>query len=253
MSFFLAKLLTLLAMPLGLGCALLLVALWLVGRRPWACRLAILASLVLVGALGTGAVARRLVEPLETAFPAPGPEATAEAAVVLAGTVNLALSTPERVEFYDRPERIIEGARLVKAGRARWLVISGGSGDPRRPDAVEAEFLARTARELGVDPAVILIQGRSRTTREDALYTAPLLKERGLTRFFLVTSAFHLPRAVALFRQQGLDPIPYPVDHRVSPDRDVFTWVPAAWALELSTLAVHERLGLAVYRALGYL
>ncbi len=252
MAFALAKFAAVLTAPLGLGCLALLLAV-LAARRPWACRTLLLGALLLIGGLGTSEVAQRLTAPLEGAFPLPGPAVEADAAVVLSGTVDLMLSTPERVEFGDRPERILEGARLVKAGRARWLVISGGSGDPRRPEAVEAELLAGVARDLGVDPAVILVQGRSRTTQEDALYTAPLLKERGLTRFFLVTSGFHQPRAVECFRRQGLDPIPYPVDLRVEPERTAWSFVPTVGALQLSTLALHEHLGRWVYRGLGYL
>lgn len=252
LGFALAKLGAVLIAPLGLACAALVLA-FLAVRRPWACRALLLGALLVAGGFGTSAVAQRLTAPLEGAFPIPGPEVVADAAVVLSGTVDLMRSTPERVEFYDRPERILEGARLVKAGRAQWLVISGGSGDPRRPDAVEAELLAGVARDLGVDPQVILVQGRSRTTHEDALYTAPLLKERGLTRFFLVTSGFHQPRAVECFRRQGLEPIPYPVDLRVDPERTFWSFVPAAGALQLSTLALHEYLGRWVYRGLGHL
>lgn len=241
-------------MPLGLACALLLLALLLSWRAPWASRLVLLLGLGLLTALGSAAVARRLAAPLEGKFPVPAADTRAEAAVVLAGTVDLARSTPERVEFYDRPERIIEGARLVRDGRARWLVISGGSGDPFLPGVSEAELLGAFARQLGVPREAILLQGQSRNTREDAEFTARLLRERRIGRFFLVTSAYHLPRAVGCFRKQGLDPIPYPVDYRATPLRlTPLHYLPQAAALQLSTAAVHEYLGYAGYRVLGYL
>ncbi len=254
MSFTALKLLAPFGMPLGLACGLLLLALLLSWRAPWTSRFFLLAGLGVLAALGSGAVAQRLVAPLERQFPVPAPEVRAQAAVVLAGTVDLARSSLERVEFYDRPERIIEGARLVREGRARWLVISGGSGDPFLPEATEAEFLAAFARQLGVDPAAVILQKQSRTTHEDAQLTARLLRDRGIERFFLVTSAFHLPRAVGCFRQAGLEPIPFPVDYRATPSRVTpLHYLPQAWALELSTLAVHEYLGIGAYRVFGYL
>ncbi|MEW6488604.1 MAG: YdcF family protein [Thermodesulfobacteriota bacterium] len=248
------KLLSPFGMPLGLACALFLLALLLSWRAPWAARFVLLLSLGFLAALGSGAVAQRLVAPLEREFPVPAADTRAEAAVVLAGTVDLARSSLDRVEFYDRPERIIEGARLVREGRARWLVISGGSGDPFLPGVSEAELLAAFARQLGVAREAILLQGESRTTHEDAERTARLLRERKIDRFFLVTSAYHLPRAVGCFRKQGLDPIPYPVDYRATPLRlTPLHYLPQAWALQLSTTAVHEYLGYAGYRVLGYL
>jgi uncharacterized SAM-binding protein YcdF (DUF218 family) len=211
-------------------------------------------ALAILWGLGVPHGARLLVAPLETRYPVPPTALQAEAAVVLAGTVDLARSTPDRIELYDRPERIIEGAQLVVQGRAPLLVISGGSGDPLRPKAVEAEYLATLARRLGVSSGKILIQGESRTTAEDAEHTAALLKRRGIRSFFLVTSAFHLPRAVACFRKQGLEPIPYPVDFRVTPVTEVQNpFVPTVGSLKLSTLALHEYLGLAHYWVAGSL
>ena len=115
---------------------LLVLALLLSFLRPWASRFFLLLGIATFWGLGVPVGARLLVAPLETRYPVPPAVLRTDAAVVLAGTVDLARSTPDRVELYDRPERIIEGAELVRGGRAGWLVISGGSGDPLRPEAV---------------------------------------------------------------------------------------------------------------------
>jgi uncharacterized SAM-binding protein YcdF (DUF218 family) len=114
--------------------------------------------------------------------------------------------------------------------------------------------MAVFARQMGVDPSVLILQEDSRTTYEDAVYTAKMLKERDIASFFLVTSAFHMSRAVGCFRKAGLDPIPYPVDFRATP-REPFSpgFTPTLGSLSTSTMALHEYIGYGVYRALGYL
>lgn len=254
MDFTILKVLGTAATPLGAAVLLLLVAFLASWGWPRLSRAALLLAVAGLWGLAAPAVAQRLALPLERRFPAPGPDAEAEAAVVLAGTVDLHRSSLERIEFYDRPERIVEGARLVREGRARWLVISGGSGDPFLPGAAEAEILGAFARQLGVEAPAILLQTRSRNTHEDAVHTAELLRTRGIRRFFLVTSGFHMPRAVGCFRKEGLEPVPYPVDFRATPlVTSPLSYAPTASGLALSTLAVHELVGTAGYRLAGWL
>ncbi len=253
--FALQKGLTELAMPVAAACAALLLALALSWHRPGASRVLVLGVLAGLWGLGSGPGAALLARPLEATFTAPPPEATADAAVVLAGTLDLGRSRPGRLEFNHRPERILEGAALVRDGRARWLVISGGSGDPSVPDRSEAVLLADLARALGVPSRKIVVEPGSRTTHENALNTAAELRRMGVTRFFLVTSALHMRRAVGCFQNKGLDPVPYPVDYRTLPPepRTWRSWIPTASGLALSAEALHEYGGLAAYWVQGYL
>lgn len=252
MFFTLSKLAAGWVMPLGIGCLLLASALALSWRRPGLSRALIAAALAVVWGFGSRGVADRLLGPLERAYPVPPAAHRAEAAIVLAGTVDLRRSTLDRIEFGDRPERLIEGARLVREGRARWLVLSGGSGDPEWQEAKEADFLARFARDLGVPADRILLQRESRTTAEDARETAALLRDRGIRTAFLVTSAFHMPRALGCLRRAGVRPVPYPVDFRATPRFGGLTaWVPTSASLQASTLALHEFVGYAAYRLSG--
>ncbi|NTU60613.1 MAG: YdcF family protein, partial [Deltaproteobacteria bacterium] len=158
MPFFLQKLAEAVLLPASAACLLLaaglVVSRW---RRGLGVALSC-AGLALLWAFATPAVAERLAGRLERAYPVPPPTLHAEVAVALCGTVDLARSTPERIEFYDHPERIIEGAKLVKEGRAQTLVITGGSGDPLYPETREADYLARFARDYGVPPEAILVE-----------------------------------------------------------------------------------------------
>jgi uncharacterized SAM-binding protein YcdF (DUF218 family) len=252
--FHLARLVETLIMPASAGCLSVFAGLAVSWRRPSLGRALIAVGLGLLWMLGSPALASRLVAPLERIYPVPAPAVRAEAVIVLAGTVDLSRSTSGRIEFYDRPERIIEGARLVKEGRARWLVISGRSGDPLRMDASESRLLGRFAQEYGVPAASILLEEESQTTAENASFTARMLRERGVRTAFLVTSGFHMPRSMACFRKAGLSPIAYPVDFRATPPRPIVAgFVPSGSALALSTLALHEYLGYATYWVRGRL
>lgn len=91
----------------------------------------------------------------------------------------------------------------------------------------------------------------SRTTRENARYSASILQNADITHILLVTQAWHLPRALPEFRRQGLEVIPAPTDFASPPPGGIIAWIPRAHHLERSTQAIHEWLGKAVYRLLG--
>lgn len=101
------------------------------------------------------------------------------------------------------------------------------------------EFL----EDLGVPDSALLLETRSRTTRENAIYTAELLKQRGLQPVLLVTSALHMHRAKKLFESQGIEVETVPTDHEARP-LSLWQWVlPDAGALENSGRAIKEFVG----------
>jgi uncharacterized SAM-binding protein YcdF (DUF218 family) len=105
---------------------------------------------------------------------------------------------------------------------------------------------------LGVDPQRIELEERSRTTCENAEQSLLAAKPNLGDRWVLVTSASHMPRAVACFRAVGFSVIPYPVDYRTRGTADLRRPVDSiADGLEALDLAAHEWIGLATYRLLG--
>lgn len=102
----------------------------------------------------------------------------------------------------------LEAARLYRLIGSPTVVASGGIVDPGSRQATEAEVLANGLSRLGVPRARIVLESSSRTTREQAVQVAALLKARGVGRFLLVTGPDHMPRANASFRDVGLDPVP---------------------------------------------
>jgi uncharacterized SAM-binding protein YcdF (DUF218 family) len=225
----------------------------LLGSRRWRRTgrvLLTLAVLVLLAASNKW-VSGRLIAPLESRYPAvgdfqPGHPLPARLAacryvVVLGGghedgDVRPALS---RLSTSARA-RLTEGMRLLRLLPAAKLVVSGPSdnGGP-----THAQILADSAVSLGVERTRILMIDDARDTEEEA---ARLRALAGDAPVAVVTSAWHLPRAMALCAAQGLHALPCPTDYLYcAPPRwrlSDFTWdVPS---LERSTTAVHERLGL---------
>lgn len=98
-------------------------------------------------------------------------------------------------------DRVALGVELLRTGRARRLVLSGGTPDGRPR---EAEVMARLAREAGAPAEALVLEGKSRSTFENARECAALLRPEGETEVLLVSCDFHLARAGAQFRTHGL-------------------------------------------------
>lgn len=141
-------------------------------------------------------------------------------------------------------------AQLYRADRAPWVILSGGTVDASNPMESEAAAMANFIQDLGVPASALVLEIESRNTWENALYTRALLRERGIDHVLLVTSALHMPRAIALFRKQGIAVIPAPTDFEAVPPTGPWPlrWMPDAQALDGSSRALKEYLGLWVYR-----
>ncbi len=119
---------------------------------------------------------------------------------------------------------------------------------------LEAPAMATFMHDLGVPEAAMLMESESRTTRENAVLTEKMLRERGTNRILLVTSAMHMPRALATFRKLGIDAIPAPTDFEAEPPSGywLLRWLPDTDALDKSSRAMKEYLGMWVYRWRGW-
>jgi uncharacterized SAM-binding protein YcdF (DUF218 family) len=180
------------------------------------------------------------------------PDATYDAVVVLGGLVDGAASRAsgddELTEAADRVTRALE---LWREGRVKAVVLSAGNAGLRPGEPSEADHLSARLQAWGVPAEAIVVEGRSRNTRENAIETARVVAERGYRSLVLVTSAAHMPRALGCFRAVGLAPDALPVDRHASDNRDD-SWLPRASALAESTDALRELTGRAVYRVAGY-
>jgi uncharacterized SAM-binding protein YcdF (DUF218 family) len=152
----------------------------------------------------------------------------------------------------ESAERLTEGLRLALAHPEAKVIFTGGVGSLFSGDVEATEPVSRFFRDAGVEDQRILLEGRSRNTYENALFTKAALQPRPGERFMLITSAYHMPRAIGLFRKAGFDVTAFPVDFRTRGSEDItrfFDRVPEG--LKRVDLVVREWTGLVAYRVLG--
>ena len=137
--------------------------------------------------------------------------------------------------------RLAEGIRLQRLIPHSTLITSGYAGEG---DVAQAEVLAKTAMLLGVDPARIRMQTLPKNTRMEATEYKRLFGASA--QLMLVTSAAHMPRAMYLFRQAGLNPIAAPTNHLVKycNERDLWFWVPNSGNIQKTESVIHEYAGM---------
>ena len=177
------------------------------------------------------------------------------AIVVLGGATYAPVPPRQSIEVGPAFDRLLHGMRLLRARRAPLLVLSGGVIPMMvGTDMTEARRMRSLALEYGVDSEVIVLEERSRNTYENAFYTWRVLRERGIERIILVSSAMHMPRAVAAFRRQGFEVVPAPADVRVvQRPFHLGRLLPSFNALESSTAALKEYMSTVVYRLKGWI
>lgn len=231
--------------PLGssLFGGIIAVLLGLFGRSRLALYFGILA-VVWLGVWSLPVASDWLRAQLEQQFPAVPVEALppAEVAVVLGGGIYPREYRQRWPNLKSTADRVWHAARIYHAGKARVLLLSGGH-NPRISATSEAVAMRSFLQDMGVPYEAIWLEQRSRSTTQNAEFSARWLQARSLDRVILVTSALHMPRSVALFEAQGLSVIPAATDHQVQ-ERPLWQyWLPAASALDGSARAIKELVG----------
>ena len=263
MFFFLSKLLPLFVYPLGLACILVFSGLILWHNRPKLATLLQLSAILILWLASTSSVSNSLLRSLERYYLPPNPMPTAEAIVVLGGATRAPIPPRPWIDLQEASDRVVHGAQLYLSGQAPLLVMSGGrvQWDPQAPAIPsEAADMSEFAQLMGVPADAILLEENSFTTHENATNTAQLLAERRINRILLVTSALHMPRAIATFEKTGLEAIAAPTDFLAVDLPGETAWraqllnvLPSAESLARTTRAMKEYLGWIVYHLRGWL
>jgi uncharacterized SAM-binding protein YcdF (DUF218 family) len=255
MFFTASKILGFFALPSNLLIAVGLVGLVLLCTR--FTRLAswlILTSLVLIAIAGLSPLGNALILPLEQRFPpwdaSRGPP---DGIVVLGGAISPDISAARgTVALNEAAERIIAAAELARRYPSARIIYSGGTNALIFVEGVEAAFAVRQLEALGVAHDRITAEEQSRNTVENAVFSRLLANPKPDERWLLVTSAYHMPRAMAAFRAAQFPIEAYPVDWRTRGPVDAVTpFGSLSEGLGRTDTAVHEWLGLLAYRLAG--
>jgi uncharacterized SAM-binding protein YcdF (DUF218 family) len=195
-----------------------------------------------------------LIWPLEGRFPQPPADMPAPYGIlILGGALNGPMSVARNQATFEEGERVVEAALLAKRYPDARVVFSGGNGWVLGGPTSEADTARKLLIDLGVDPARITVEDRSRNTDENARFSAALLHPEPAQRWLLVTSAFHMPRSMGLFEKAGFNVTAYPVAYRtVDPLMPGMSWdIYPSRTLRVFEIAMREWIGLAAYRLSG--
>lgn len=232
-------------------CLAMVLALW--GRLRAASMIGGLAAVILA-ALSFSPVAERVAASLEGRFPAYRDDGRPiTGVIVLGGGLNLASSvTQTRLVLGAAGDRLVAMADLARRYPEAKIIFTGGSGYLAGSSESEADLIERHLTTLGIAPGRVLFERASRNTYENAMMTKALVQPAAGEHWLLVTSAFHMPRAMALFRAAGFELEAYPVDWRTAPYfGGMFGDDPASSRLRLFDLATREWIGLFASRLMG--
>jgi len=254
----LSKLLPLLIYPFSITLWLMMLALILLFfRKVLGAAVCIAAATAIVIVCGNPTLAAGMYARHERTFlPLPPAEhPRADVIIVLGGALSPPLPPRESFDLSGATDRIRYGARLYLTGKADTMLLAGGDVFPQTGVEAESFYTAQLLGEWGVPASAILIEGRSRNTYENALFSKEIMAEKGLEKALLVTSALHMPRALAVFRSAGIDTIAAPTDYNmVSYNQPrILNWLPTLGAMHAFTDVFRENLGILAYRYRGWI
>lgn len=257
MFYHLSKILFFLLQPSSLAVIALLAGLVASGSERWAhagWRLA-MAAAVYIAFAGFIPIGTALLLPLEERFGTHQPSFSHERVrgiIILGGFEDGWVSAGRGgLAVNEAAERLTEGVRLARQHPEAQVVFTGGVGDYLWGEDAAGPIAGYFA-DMGIEKERVRIEKMSRNTYENAVYSRTLLHPQPHEKWLLVTSAYHMPRAVGTFRRAGFDVVAYPVDFRTRNRADVLRVherMPSG--LERFDLAVKEWIGLVAYRLTG--
>lgn len=205
--------------------------------------------MLMIGALP---ISDWLLRPLESRYPGNPDVEAASGVIVLGGASQAGISRSwDTIAMNEHGERFLVAMALMHKRPDLTGVFTGGSGSLRRDLPGESASARQVMLSTGLDPARLQIESESRTTWENAVFTKQMLGDDADKPWVLITSAWHMPRSVAVFCAAGWKQIiPYPAGYLSVKDRKWPDWSLANRLLHVN-LAVKEWIGLVAYRQSG--
>lgn len=200
-------------------------------------------------------LANLVILPLEQRFPAPSLESlpnSVHGVIVLGGGIQPEMSEKRsRLELNSSGDRVAYLPLFARKYPEAKIVYSTGSGFVTKQAYPEAPMAQRWMQDLGTAQGRVIYESTSRNTYENVVESKKIVQPQANETWLLVTSAFHMPRAVGVFQKQGWSVIPFPVDFRTIPRQGFFSSNGLFQHGETLSLATKEWLGLFAYRIFG--
>jgi uncharacterized SAM-binding protein YcdF (DUF218 family) len=211
------------------------------------------AGLLLLAIAGLSPLGNWLIAPLENRFPAwDAARGAPDGIVVLGGAISPELSLARGMpDLNESAERVTAAVALARTYPQARIIYSGGTGRIIRRHGIEAEIAAGLLESMGLPRERLVLEGRSRNTDENAEFARALAMPKPGERWLLVTSAFHMPRAMGIFRAAQFPVEAYPVDWRTAADDTLLPFESVSAGLRRTDTAVREWIGLFVYWLTG--
>lgn len=221
------------------------------GRRT----LYLLLIIIFVSTFSFLPVPEAITESLESYAPAATEEIEyKEYAVVLGGDNIHLIKSTNQFDYRDSFDRIGEALHLYKKKKVARIIVSGGDVLYQGQVFNEAKSMSLWLEAMGVSSTDIILEQKARTTRENALYVKEIVDEKNITDFYLITSASHMRRSLAVFVKLGMRPTPYAVDFRVQSLGTGVSFNSFGLAkLNLLKMSLHEYIGILYYKLFGYI
>jgi uncharacterized SAM-binding protein YcdF (DUF218 family) len=213
-------------------------------------------TLALFALFGLSPLANLMILPLEQRFPVSDLAAAPPTGfVILGGALETRISAARgEASLNEAAERLTIVAELARRFPRARIVFAGGVADLLQPrsDVTEAVVARRLLESFGIPAERIAYEDQSRDTFENAVFTRNLVKPQPGETWVLVTSAHHMPRAIASFRAAGFPVTAYPVDFRTAGWSDALVpFHSASEGLRRADVALREWIGLVAYRLEG--
>lgn len=250
-----SKLLAFAAQPLSWVLVMLAFGLLVLNRWRGFATLTLWCALLLLAGIGWQPLPEALIRNLESRHPAPQTDLKPFAGVVVLGGAlepSYVWSGHGQPALNERAERMTAALPLMQKYPGFQLVFSGGDAEWLTPGISEAERARRFYTSMGLDAQRVLYESESRNTHENATFSAALPGVDKTRPWLLLTSAWHMPRALATFKKAGWNVTPWPVDQRSGLDTP-WTEYSLAKGARAWELVLHEWFGIQAYEYLGYL
>jgi uncharacterized SAM-binding protein YcdF (DUF218 family) len=178
-----------------------------------------------------------------------------EGAIVLGGIGSIDLRL-KKINFTGSGDRLFQTLPLYYKGRIKKLIFTGGSGSIEFPEKKEGIYVKKYLESIHFPDSALIVESESKNTYENAVFTKKILDSLHIDgNFLLITSAYHMPRSLAIFKKAGYKHItPYITNRSSGIRRYTFDhlFIPNPGAIIGLEILIHEWIGFIIYKIKGY-